>query len=37
VGADHDDDDPCDPNPPRDTLWLPELLLLLLLRLRLLL
>jgi hypothetical protein len=36
VVADHDDDDPCEPKPPRETLWLPELLLPLL-RLRLLL
>jgi hypothetical protein len=30
LGADHDEDDPCEPNPPRETLWLPEPLLLLL-------
>jgi hypothetical protein len=35
VVADHDADEPCEPKPPRETLWLP--LLLLLPRLRLLL
>jgi hypothetical protein len=36
VVADHDADEPCEPKPPRETLWLPLELLLLLPRLRLL-
>jgi len=31
VVADHDADEPWEPKPPRETLWLPELLLRLLL------